>query len=418
MTYEEALAYIHAVNWTFCKPGLERIAALCEALGNPQEGLRCVHVAGTNGKGSFCAMTAAVLRAAGLKVGLFTSPYIKTFNERMQINGEPIADDELATLVDDIRPVVDAMADKPTEFELITAVAFMYFRRHRCDVVVLEAGMGGRLDSTNIIREPLLSVITGVALDHTAFLGDTVAAIAGEKAGIIKAGRPVLLGGTDETVHAVVAQAAADKHAPLTTVAYTSLAVKAATLDGTVLDYGRYTDVRLSLLGTYQPLNAAAVLCAVELLRAQGLCIPDTAVYEGLATVTWPARFELLRRDPPILFDGAHNAQGIDAAVVAVKHYFGDDRVYVVTGVLQDKDYTAIAERLGEIACRAFVLTPDNPRALAGEAYAALLEECGVPATAYPSAQEAYAAAVAAADADRCPLVCLGSLYTYAAITT
>ncbi len=417
MTYKEALAYIHAINWTFCKPGLERTEALCAALGNPQEALRCIHVAGTNGKGSFCAMTAAVLRAAGFKVGLFTSPYIKTFNERMQIDGVPIADDELASLVEQMKPIVDGMPDKPTEFELITAVAFVYFRRHHCDVVVLEAGMGGRLDSTNIIRTPLLSVITGVALDHTAFLGDTVEAIAREKAGIIKPGRPVLLGGTDETVRRVVASVAAAQEAPLTAVEYASLSVTEATLDGTVFDYGRYRAVRLSLLGTYQPFNAAAVLCAVERLREQGLTIPDEAIYAGLAAVTWPARFELLHRYPPVLFDGAHNAQGIEAAVAAVKHYFGSQRLLVVTGVLQDKDYTTIARRLSEIACRAFVMTPDNPRALDGAVYADLLRSHGVPATVYPSAQAAYDAAVAQAQAEALPMICLGSLYTYAALT-
>ncbi len=416
MTYEQALAYIHAVNWTFCKPGLERIASLCQALGNPQEKLRFIHVAGTNGKGSFCAMTAEILRAAGYKTGLFTSPYIKAFNERMQIDGKPIADEELALLVDEVRPAVDALEDKPTEFELITAVAFLYFRRHHCDVVVLEAGMGGRLDSTNIICQPLLSVITGVALDHTAFLGDTVEAIAGEKAGIIKAGCPVLYGGTDIVARQVIAAVAQQQNAPFYEVDYTALSVRQATLDGTVFDYGTDKGLQLSLLGTYQPRNAAVVLCAVKRLRAAGLHIPAAAVREGLARVQWPARFELLRRQPPIIFDGAHNAQGVDAAVEAVKHYFGTQRVYVLTGVLQDKDYTAIAQRLAEIACRAFVLTPDNPRALDGTVYAELLRSRGVPSTVYPSAQAAFDAASAAAAADNMPLVCLGSLYTYTAL--
>ena len=194
MNYTEALEYIHSVNWTFCKPGLERIRTLCDALGNPQDSLRFVHVAGTNGKGSFCAMTASILQAAGYRTGLFTSPYIKVFNERMMVNGEMISDDELAELTAYVRPVAEAMEDKPTEFELITALAFVYFQRHGCDVVVLEAGMGGRLDSTNIITSPLLSVITGVALDHVAFLGDTVEKIAAEKAGIIKDGTPILCG--------------------------------------------------------------------------------------------------------------------------------------------------------------------------------------------------------------------------------
>jgi dihydrofolate synthase/folylpolyglutamate synthase len=416
MDYKEALEYIHSVNWTFCKPGLERISALCEALGNPQDGLRFIHVAGTNGKGSFCAMTASILKSAGYKVGLFTSPYIKTFNERMMINGEMIGEQELADLTAFVRPVADAMADKPTEFELITAIALLYFHRHACDVVVLEAGMGGRLDSTNVIREPLLSVITGIALDHTAFLGDTVEKIAAEKAGIIKDNRPVLYGGEDVAARDVIAQTAVARGSAFHEVDYAELKVTHAGLDGAVLDFGAYTDVRLNLLGTYQPRNAAVVLTAVDVLRREGMNIPEQVVREGLTTVEWRGRFELLADNPPIIFDGAHNAQGITAAVEGVRHYFGEQKVYVMTGVLQDKDYYAIARTLATVAGRAFVLTPDNPRALAGEEYAALLETCGVPSVAYPSVAAAYAAAVDAARADNVPLICLGSLYTYASL--
>ena len=416
MNYKEALDYIHSVNWTFCKPGLERITSLCDALGNPQTGMRFIHVAGTNGKGSFCAMTAAILKSAGYKVGLFTSPYIKTFNERMMINGEMIGEQELADLTAYVRPVADAMADKPTEFELITAIALLYFRRHNCDVVVLEAGMGGRLDSTNVIREPLLSVITGIALDHTAFLGDTVEKIAAEKAGIIKDSRPVLYGGEDAAACRVIADTAAARGSAFHTVDHGALTVSRADLSGATFDFGVYKDVKLNLLGTYQPRNAAAVLTAVDILRAEGLCVPDSAVREGLATVVWRGRFELLADNPPVIFDGAHNAQGITAAADGIRHYFGGQKVYVMTGVLQDKDYVAIAQTLASVASRAFVLTPENPRALAGEEYAALLESNGVPSTAYPSVKETYAAAVAAARRDNVPLICLGSLYTYASL--
>ncbi len=416
MNYKEALDYIHSVNWTFCKPGLERITALCAALGNPQEGMRFVHVAGTNGKGSFCAMTAAILKSAGYQVGLFTSPYIKTFNERIMINGEMIDEQELADLTAFVRPVADAMADKPTEFELITAIALLYFRRHNCDVVVLEAGMGGRLDSTNVIRNPLLSVITGIALDHTAFLGDTVEKIAAEKAGIIKDARPVLYGGEDAAARAVIADTAEKRGSAFHEVDYTALTVTRADLSGAVFDFGAYKDVKLNLLGTYQPRNAAVVLTAVDILRDAGLDISESAVREGLATVVWRGRFELLADNPPIIFDGAHNAQGITAAVDGIRHYFGSQKVYVMTGVLQDKDYHAIARTLATVAGCAFVLTPDNPRALAGEDYARLLESFGVPSTAYPSAGVAYAAALDASRADNTPLICLGSLYTYASL--
>ena len=416
MNYKEALEYIHSVNWTFCKPGLERVTALCEALGNPQDDLRFIHVAGTNGKGSFCAMTASILRAAGYRTGLFTSPYIKVFNERMMIDGEPISDEELAELTAFVRPVADAMTDKPTEFELITAIAFLYFKRHHCDVVVLETGMGGRLDATNLIRHPLLSVITGIALDHTAFLGDTVPQIAAEKAGIIKAGSPVLWGGVNAGAEAVIAATAQEKNASYHRVDRTSLRVLSADLEGTHIAYGDDDDLTLSLLGLYQPYNAVTVLTAVELLKKQGLTISPDAVREGLASVYWPGRFEVLSRQPLTIFDGAHNAEGIAAAVESVRHYFADQKVYVLTGVLQDKDYHAIAHSLAQVASRAFVLTPENPRALAGETYAALLEELGVAAEAYGSIETAYAAARAAAQADGTPLLCLGSLYTYASL--
>ena len=416
MNYQEALAYIHSVNWTFCKPGLERIATLCEALGNPQDDLRFIHVAGTNGKGSFCAMTASILQAAGYRTGLFTSPYIKFFNERMQVDGTPIADEELAELTAFVRPIADGMTDKPTEFELITAIAFLYFKWHNCDVVVLETGMGGRLDATNLIKNPLLSVITGIALDHTAFLGDTVPAIAAEKAGIIKAGCPVLWGGDNADAEAVIAAKAEERGAPYQRVDRLPLQVHEATLDGTRFTYGAYQNMTLSLLGLYQPHNAATVLTAVSLLNEQGFAVSADAVKKGLAAVYWPARFEMLSREPLVIFDGAHNLQGIAAAVHSIRHYFSTQKVLVLTGVLKDKDYHAIAHSLASVASRAFVLTPDNPRALAGEEYAALLESLGVPATAYGSAGEAYAAARTAAEAEGLPLLCLGSLYTYASL--
>ena len=212
MNYEECLEYIHSVNWTFCKPGLERIRTLCDALGNPERELKFIHVAGTNGKGSFCAMMSSILVEQGYKVGLYTSPYITVFNERMRINGENISNEELIELTQRVKPIVEKMDDKPTEFEFITALALEYFRKNKCDVVVFEVGMGGRLDSTNVIESSILSVITGIALDHTAFLGDTVEKIAAEKAGIIKEGCPVIFGGEDFGVKKVIERVAKDKN--------------------------------------------------------------------------------------------------------------------------------------------------------------------------------------------------------------
>ena len=414
--YEEALEYIHSVNWTFCKPGLERIGELCERLGNPQNELRFVHVAGTNGKGSFCSMLDSVLRRAGYRVGLYTSPYIRFFNERMCVDGTPISDEELAEITAFVRPIADSMTDKPTEFELITAIAFEYFKRHNCDVVVLEAGMGGRLDSTNLIREPLLSVITGIALDHTAYLGDTIEKIAMEKAGIIKDGAPVLYGGEDAAAGEVIEGVAKEKKSPFILVNYTALNNVRSNLDGTTFDFEDHSNMRIGLLGLYQPKNASVVIKATELLRGRGLQIDDTALREGLASAKWQGRFEILTREPLMIFDGAHNPQGIAAAVSSIRHYFANRKVYVLTGVLRDKDYRVIARDIATVASRAFVMTPDNPRALDAEEYAEVLRDAGVQAEAFDSLGSAVRAAREAAKLDSVPILCLGSLYVYSSL--
>ena len=416
MTYQEALDYIHSISWTFCKPGLERIEELCSRLGDPQNELRFIHVAGTNGKGSFCSMLSSVLRKSGLKVGLYTSPYIRFFNERMCIDGEPISNEELAELTEYVRPIADSMTDKPTEFELITAIAFEFFKRHNCDVVVLEAGMGGRLDSTNIIRNPYLSVITGIALDHTAFLGDTVEKIAAEKAGIIKDGAPVLFGGTDESAAIVIDAAAKQRGSDLFRVDYSKLVNVRPSLEGTVFDFGEYSDLSIRLLGMYQPRNAVSVITAVDILRARGLDISDESLREGLAAAVWQGRFEVICKDPLMIFDGAHNPQGISSAVESIKTYFGNKKVYLLTGVLRDKDYTAIAKDLSAVAQKAFTLTPDSPRALTAAEYAETLRSAGIESTAYETLSDALTFAMKSAKEDNAPLVCLGSLYVYSSL--
>lgn len=413
MTYDEALEYIHGVSWTFCKPGLDRIGELCERLGHPEYGMKFIHVAGTNGKGSTSAMLDSILRRCGLTVGLFTSPYIYEFGERMRVGGENIGREELAEITEYVRPIAEAMTDRPTEFELITAIAFEFFKRRGCDVVVLEAGMGGRLDSTNIIREPLLSVITGIALDHTAFLGDTVEKIAAEKAGIIKDNAPVLYGGDCESAAEVIGAVAAERGSRFVRSDHGEIKIRSATLSGTEFDYKSWSGVRISLLGGYQPKNAALVLEAIGLLREGGLDIPDHAVYEGLSSAVWRGRFEIIKRNPQIIFDGAHNPEGVAAAVESIKRYFGDERLLVLSGVLRDKDYRYIASRISEIADRVFTLTPDNPRALSAEEYAEEFGKNGIAAVALGDIRAAFLAAERAAAECGKTLVCLGSLYTY-----
>lgn len=414
MNYEQAIEYIHSINWQFCKPGLERVSSLCDMLGNPQDSLKFIHVAGTNGKGSFCAMTDSILRHAGYRVGLFTSPYIVEFNERMRINGENISDAELVELVEQVKPFADKMQDKPTEFELITAIAFLYFAKHKCDFVVLECGLGGRLDATNIIKAPILSVITGIALDHTSILGDTTEKIAAEKAGIIKKGCPVLWCGNDASAERVIRQAAIELKADeFYLVDRSTLSLRQMTLDGTVFDFGEYKNLSLNLLGTYQPQNASNVLSAIEIIKNQGVSIPKTAVEKGLSTVSWKARFEIISSNPLFIADGAHNPEGIDAAIEGISTYFKDEKVGIITGVMADKDYNYMAKRIASVAKQVFCLTPDNPRALPSSEYAKLFNSLGVGNLACPSVDSAVKSAVDWARKENCPVICLGSLYMY-----
>ena len=413
MNYDEAIEYIHSVNWTFCKPGLSRISALCEALGHPEDSLKFIHVAGTNGKGSFCSMTASILREAGYRVGLFTSPYIVRFNERMRIDGEDISDSELAEITEKIKPICDSMQDKPTEFELITAIAFVYFSSHKCDFVVLECGLGGRLDSTYIIKTPILSVITGIALDHTAILGDTPEKIAYEKAGIIKPRIPVLFGGEGDSVTRVIRERCKDMGSELYLAReITAENVKLA-LSGTSFDALGYKDLRVGLLGSYQLKNAINVLLAVEILKGAGLIISEDAVRRGLGEAVWHARFEVICREPLVIYDGAHNREGVDALYESVKSYFGKSPLICLSGTLADKEYTHTAQVISKIAERVYTITPENPRALSANDFAKCIEALGVKVHPTDSISEAVALAFADAKKSGLPLICFGSLYTY-----
>lgn len=413
MNYGEAIKYIHGVSNFFCKPGLERIEELCRGLGDPQNELKFIHVAGTNGKGSTCSMLSSVLMAAGYKVGMFTSPYVREFNERMRINGENIPNDILASLTEQAKSVADNMADRPTEFELITAIGFKYFAEEKCDVVVLEVGMGGRLDATNIIGSPLLSVITGIAIDHTAFLGDSIEKIAGEKAGIIKANAPVLWGGSDLSAEAVIAEEVVKKQTTLYKTDYSKLKICSMSLEGCIFDYKDRKYVSIALLGAYQPKNAAVVLDAIDILSSHGLSIPEDTLRRGLAEAKWPARFEIIASDPTVIFDGAHNPQGISAAVESIKNYFGDKRVVIVSGVLRDKDYRVIAQSLSEVADTVYTITPNNPRALTAKEYAEVIWAQGVLAESTDSISTALSLGRKRAKELGTAMFCLGSLYTY-----
>ena len=413
MTYNEAMKFIHGVSGVFCKPGLERISELCSALDNPQSDLKFIHVAGTNGKGSTSTMLSSVLSEAGYKVGMYTSPYIYRFNERIQVMGKEISDEALISLCEQIKPIAENMKDKPTEFELITAMAFEHFKCEACDVIVLEVGLGGRFDSTNIIRNPALSIITGISLDHTNLLGDTVEKIAAEKAGIIKDSAPVIYGGDSDSAFEVISDVARRLGSEVFRTDRGEICDTHLDLSGGCFSYKGWKNVSISLLGEYQFFNAALVLDSIELLRDRGFKIPRDAVYRGISAAHWKARFEIISKNPLFIFDGAHNPEGVSAAVSSIKRYYPGGRVAIISGVLGDKDYRAVAASIASVADRVFTITPGNQRALSAKEYAEVLEELGATAIPMPSIEDAVSAAVKYAKQMGKPLFCLGSLYTY-----
>ena len=410
MTGQEAISYIHSFQWQDHAPGLGRMRALLRALGDPQRGRKFVHVAGTNGKGSTCACIASVLRAAGYRVGLNTSPYLMTFHERIQVNGALISDEELASLAEEIRPAAEAMAEHPTEFELITAIALLHFCRKDCDISVLEVGLGGALDASNVIDVPEAAVLTAMGMDHVALLGPAQADVAAAKAGIIKPGGDVVSYGECPEADGVFRRVCKERGAVLTEVDFSRLRPRSFGLDGSQFDFAPYGNLYLPLTGAYQLKNAATAITALEVLRKKGWRVSEEALRRGLAQVRWPGRFEVLRRAPVFLLDGAHNAHGMTAAAESLGALFPRRKIVFVLGLLADKDVSAMLDALAPLAKQVFTLRPDSPRAMEAEALTSLLAERGVSARACGTAEEGVRSAMEAAG--RSGIVCvLGSLY-------
>ena len=410
MDYKEALEYINGVSWQNTKPGLERISELLSRMGNPQSELRFVHVAGTNGKGSICAMLASVLKKAGYKTGLFTSPYISRFNERMQINGEEIYDRELADIVTQLKPHADAMDDHPTEFEMMTAAALRWFADKKCDIVVMEVGLGGRWDATNVIPLPDCAVIANIGLDHTQILGSTLEEIAAEKAGIIKCGGRVVLYQQSSEVTELIREVCDLRGAELRVPDFGDIEPEFDSTDGQVFSY-RGESYAIPLLGEHQLYNCATALEAIGVLRVCGFDIPHEAVEAGLYAVSWPARFEIVSDEPYFVVDGGHNPQCAAALSDCVTHYFPDMKRVLLAGVLADKDYGRIFDILAPCFDAFVCVTPKSPRALPAEKLAELLEKYGKPVETAPTVGAGVRQALELAE-DMDAMVCAaGSLY-------
>ena len=409
MNETEALEYLKQASVRGSRLGLARVAELTERLGRPQDAVPAIHIAGTNGKGSVGAMLAAVLRAAGYRTGHFATPALRSPSDCFQIGGIPVPPSVFAAAVTEVRDCAEQMADPPTEFELTAAAAFVIFRQQRCAVSVIECCMGGDTDCTNVIKEPLLSVITNVQLEHCAFLGSTLAEIAGHKAGIIKQNCPALTGCTEPEALDVIAAYAEKMSAPLFFPDDVP-AVTAMSPEGTDCLSRDFGALRLGLAGLYQPVNAALVLRAVQLLRRQGIRISGAAVREGLRVCRWPARMELLRQKPYVLFDGAHNPDGMKQACGSFARFFGETKqLSFVIGVMADKDYTQYPAMLRPFAAQIFTVMPDHPRALPAERLAAVFAENGLPVRACASVSEAVRCALQSGNT----VVGLGSLYLY-----
>ena len=419
------IARIGAYNKFGSKLGLSRMEGLLARLGNPQDGLKVLHVAGTNGKGSVSKYLYEVLRAAGYSTGVYISPFIEVFNERMQMDGANISDEALERIGDRViraaEEMVAAGEESPTEFEVVTAIAFVWFAEQQADFVVLEVGLGGRGDSTNVVSDPLVCMITSIGWDHMDRLGDTLGKIAAEKAGIIKDGVPVVMNVADPEAKAVIAEVAAAHHAPLYDVSAVQAEGLAVTAEGTVFSaevLGHwFENVHLTMRGEHQARNAVTALAAIEILRQKSIIkLDEYALMDGMKKAVQPGRFEVLKdgRDPAKRFvlDGAHNTDGVRTLSRAMNQIFAGKRVLVTLGILADKAVDEMLDELELLGERFLTVPVSNPRTMEAAQLADKLAARGKDATACRTPEEAVA--LAAEMLENGPYdVCLfaGSLY-------
>ncbi|MBP5533566.1 MAG: bifunctional folylpolyglutamate synthase/dihydrofolate synthase [Lachnospiraceae bacterium] len=441
MNYTEALQYINEIPWTMRKPGLDRIEKLLNKLGRPDRKLKYVHVAGTNGKGSVCAMLASVFIEAGFNTGLFTSPHLMKYNERMKVNGTDITDRELAKCITTVAKAADEMKEEadsinadyesPSEFEILTAAGLLWFKKKKCDIVVLEVGLGGEFDSTNVIENKELAIITPLGYEHTAILGNTIEEIATAKAGIISEGSHVVLAarkmkdnGKDAVkIEKTVAKICKEKNAVLHIPDIKDIRKIKEDLSGQEFISAYYkAPMKLSLIGEYQLRNVLTVLEAVKVLndnhrvKTGKKLILASHVKKGLLKVCWPARFEVLNRQPVFILDGAHNPHGIEAAVTSLKSFFGKKKIIYIVGMLGDKNVDLMLKYLYSNAKSFITLTPGSDRALESDKLAEKIRRDGFEAASYTDVRAAVKYAFELCDkeknTDTPPVICsLGSLY-------
>lgn len=414
MNYQQAVDYIHGLGRFGSVLGLDRMQTALAYLGNPERQLKVVHVAGTNGKGSTSSIIASILRSAGLRTGLYTSPYLDSFTNRFGLDGDDITPAGLVEMVERLRPVAEHVG--LTQFEFITALALVYYAQQKTDALVLEVGLGGRFDATNVVT-PALSVITNIGFDHMDVLGDTLGKIAFEKAGIIKPSVPVTTAVLDSEPYAVIAEVAAQNNAPLRLLGRDySFVAQTASLAGQTFDYRGLEAIEklsISLLGPHQLQNAALAVDAALMLRQQGWPIGIEHVRRGVAAARWPGRFEVMQHSRArVIMDGAHNMHGISALVATLRQYLPGQKVLLVSGIMKDKEPQAMLAALSPYVKCLYACAPALPRATPAGELCLLAEALGLPAAAYTSVADALSAAIDAARESGETVLVAGSLYT------
>lgn len=412
MTFDEALDFIHSFHKTGKKNGFLNINRLLELLNNPHKSLKFVHVAGTNGKGSTVSMLASSLYKSGYKTGMFISPFILEFRERIQINGTLISKDTLISAVEHIKPLISHMSEEglsPSEFEVVTALAMYIFSEQGCDIVVLEVGLGGRDDVTNVIDKPLVSVITSISLDHMDILGDTIEKIARHKCGIIKPyGITVCYPSQNDDALAVIMEECAIKQNVLVAGNTGSADILSESLDGTDIIY-KALRLHIPLLGKHQIANCITAVETLLQLRLQGYSISDKAIIDGIASVHFPVRMEIISRSPLVIIDGAHNEDGMNALVSSLS-LLKNKEIILVIGMLKDKEYKSSAIKIASHADKIITAAPSIYRSLSASELAEVLAGSCDEIIISKSLQDAYEKALSLANNDSVILIC-GSLY-------
>lgn len=412
MNYDEALLFIHGVSKIGTKLGLENIKRLLSRLNDPQKDLKFIHVAGTNGKGTVCSTLSEILINDGYRVGLYTSPFIYDFCERMRVNGKNIEREDLARLTEKVKKTCEEIVAggfaHPTEFEIVTAIGMLYFKEQKCDYVVLEVGLGGRLDATNAIDAPLVSVITSISFDHTEYLGNTLSDIAYEKCGIIKKGsRAAVYPAQSPEAQAKIEEICAERGVPFE-IAKTP-EILSADLDGTEFLYDGIK-YKTHLKGAHMIKNIATALCAVKLLKAAGVKVSDKAVKCGIENVMWSGRFEVIGKEPLFIIDGAHNLEGITTLQKAIETYLCGKRLIFVMGMLRDKEYEGALKVIAPMADKFISCTVPSPRTLKAEELSDAAKKYNKNIYTAKSIEEAVKKAFHEAD-ENSAIVAFGSLY-------